>query len=382
VTRLPADNEGFVDYTDGGGSGPRVAVKDLIAVAGCRQTAGLACHAERRAREDADVVARFRGAGFQIVGTTHTDMAGFGTMTPQVPNPRFAGRAVGGSSGGAAAAVAAGAADLGIGTDTGGSIRIPAAYCGLWAFKASNGRVPMEGVIPLSTTFDALGLVADDAEMLGAGARVLLPDFARGAVSDPRVAIDGDALNALDPSIAPKFAEVAEALNAETFILPVVPYGQAARTHSLLVSAEAFAHYARDPAFLCGDFPDVVMEGMRQASEVPEGTIATARRRIASIASAADRAFDAAGIDVMIAPTLPMPPADRDAETVTVNGRNEPITNANIRLTFMANVAGLRVVVAPIGDLSVQFIGRRGHDERLLAHAGLLVARVNGSSLA
>ncbi len=370
----PVDRDGFVDTAAAPGPGPRLAVKDMIAVRGMLHTAGLAAHAARRATVDADVVARFRAAGYAIAGTTASDTAGFGTMTPAVANPRHEGRAVGGSSGGSAAAVASGAAELGLGTDTGGSVRIPAAYCDLWAFKASNGRVPMDGIIPLAATFDAPGLLARDVATLRAGAEVLLPDFAPATPGAPRLAIDGDAREAMDPALRPAFEAVAAALGARTVLAPPVPYMDAAFAHSTVFSAEAFATYRTDPAFADGSFPGEVMDAFVHAAAMAPREIADARAAVAAIAAAAERSFVESGVDVMIAPTLPIPPAPRYALQAVLKGTAIPITNANIRLTFRANVAGLPVVVAPVGALSIQFIGRRGSDEALLAHAADLVA--------
>ena len=371
----PADRDGFVDRVDTGGTGPRLAVKDMIAVKGRLQTAGLGAHATRRATVDADVVNRFAAAGYRVAGTTATDTAGFGTMTPEVANPRFPERAVGGSSGGAAAAVAAGAAEIGLGTDTGGSVRIPAAYCDLWAFKASNGRVPMAGVIPLAPTFDALGVIAASPDALCAAAAVLLPDFSPAApATPPRIAIDGDALAGLDPSLAPAFEAVAARLGATTAVEPPMRYLKAALAHAAIVAVEAHATYRSDAALADGDFPPDVMAALGQAAEMTQAEIAAAHATIRSIRAATERALAAANVDVMIAPTLPMSPAPRHATEAMVRGTLQPITNANIRLTFRANIAGLPVVVAPVQGMSLQFIGRGGTDEALLAHAVRLVS--------
>ncbi|MEM8663854.1 MAG: amidase family protein, partial [Pseudomonadota bacterium] len=148
----------------------RVAVKDMIAVAGMPQPAGFPGRDGMVAARDAAVVTLFRDAGHTIVGVTTTDAAGFGTMTNEVRHPRHPLRAVGGSSGGSAAAVAAGLADVGIGTDTGGSVRIPAAYCELYAFKPSRGRVSLEGVLPLSPTLDHVGVMAATPAILARAA--------------------------------------------------------------------------------------------------------------------------------------------------------------------------------------------------------------------
>src|SRR5579863_2193597 len=160
--------------SDGVLSGVDLCVKDNIAVKGQPFTAGHPLFAERRGQTTAPAVELLLQAGARLVGMTRTDSGGFGVTSPGVKNPVLPGRSVGGSSGGAAAAVAAGLADLGLGTDTGGSVRIPAACTGLFGFKPSLGRVPTEGVWPLAPSFDHVGLLSRELPVLCAAARVLL----------------------------------------------------------------------------------------------------------------------------------------------------------------------------------------------------------------
>ncbi|GAB5377886.1 MAG: amidase [Acuticoccus sp.] len=382
MKKAPPDATGFVARIAEPGEGPRVAVKDMIAVSGCLWTAGLAAHATRRATRDAAVVTRLRAAGYAIAGTTMTDNAGFGTMTEEVANPRFSDRAVGGSSGGAAAAVAAGAVELGLGTDTGGSIRIPAAYCGLWAFKASHGRLPMDGIIPLAPTFDAPGLLADGPGTLLQGAAALLEGAIPASAPAVRLGLDGDALRSADPAVLTPFAAIAARLGATATVAPVAPYLTSALAHAAVVSLEAAATYRDDPAWTSGDFEPDLLKVLEDAAESPPAAAVAARAEAAGFGAAYRQAMDAACVDIVLAPTLPMPPAARHDGTARIRDQDHPVTNANIRLTFMANLAGLPVVVAPIGALSVQFIGRPGTDEALLRHAATLAAEAEAGDAA
>ncbi len=152
--------------------GVPVAIKDIIDVAGLPTTAGSRVLAGNVAREDAALVAALRGAGAVILGKTNTHEFAYGVITPPTRNPWNLGRIPGGSSGGSAAALAAGLVPGAVGTDTAGSIRLPAALCGIVGLKPTYGRVSRHGVIPLSWSLDHAGpmtrSVADAALMLGA----------------------------------------------------------------------------------------------------------------------------------------------------------------------------------------------------------------------
>src|SRR6266851_5584479 len=141
-----------------------VAIKDLIAVKDVRTTAGSKVLAEHISQEDAMVVEQLRKSGAIIIGKTNTFEFAYGPYSPPTRNPWDLTRTTGGSSGGSAAAVAAGMCLGAIGTDTGGSIRIPSACCGITGLKPTYGRVSCYGVIPLSWTLDHVGPLGRSAE--------------------------------------------------------------------------------------------------------------------------------------------------------------------------------------------------------------------------
>ncbi|MFD0636555.1 amidase family protein [Catenulispora yoronensis] len=196
----PGVNDAFVGWIpvldaaeDRGGplGGVRLAVKDVLDVAGLPTGAGhprwLATH-DVPAR-DATAVARLRAAGATVVGKTHTDelaysLGGTSRHYGAAPNPAAPDRLTGGSSGGAASAVAGGLADLSLATDTAGSIRIPASYCGLYGLRPTHGRVPADGIVPLAPSFDVAGLLTRRLELLTVAAGVLL-DPAPGTAAPP-----------------------------------------------------------------------------------------------------------------------------------------------------------------------------------------------------
>jgi aspartyl-tRNA(Asn)/glutamyl-tRNA(Gln) amidotransferase subunit A len=162
--------------------GIALAVKDLLDTAGMTTTYGSAAFAEHVPKHDAEAVRRLAAVGYANVGKTNLHEFAYGTTSENphfgtVPNPLRTGRIAGGSSGGSAAALAARLADAALGTDSGGSIRIPAACCGIVGFKPTYGLVPIEGCFPLAASFDHVGPMARDVagceDMLSA----LVPTF-------------------------------------------------------------------------------------------------------------------------------------------------------------------------------------------------------------
>ncbi len=190
----------FVTRTDIGGHGPRVAIKDTIDMAGLPTRAGSRALASAApATSHAMVVERLIKAGYRIVGKTTMHELAFGTTginpwagTPV--NPRFPNHVPGGSSSGSAVAVADGLADVALGTDTGGSVRVPAACCEIIGLKPTFDRISREGVLPSSTSLDCVGVFALDMRQLVDCLRAIDPGF--GALP----AIDGVSISLLQVS--------------------------------------------------------------------------------------------------------------------------------------------------------------------------------------
>lgn len=162
-----ADLNAFISVSSEEGSGTVVAVKDLVDVAGMVTTAGGVILPREPATKDAPVVQRLRNQGCVVVGKTNLHEWAFGVTSTNphygaVRNPHDPNRVPGGSSGGSAVAVAAGMCDWAVGTDTGGSIRIPASFCGVVGFKPLLGSISTEGVVPLSVSLDTLGPLSPD----------------------------------------------------------------------------------------------------------------------------------------------------------------------------------------------------------------------------
>src|SRR5579862_2970631 len=170
------------------GQGPRLAVKDCIDVAGVPTTVGCPVVAEMAepAANDAAVVATARESGARIAGKTAlTELcwsaSGVNPWLGTPPNPLDPRRLPGGSSSGSAVAVATGEADVALGTDTGGSVRIPAACCGIAGLKTTWGRVPLDGVYPLAPSLDTVGPLGADVAAIELGMGLIEPGFAAGS---------------------------------------------------------------------------------------------------------------------------------------------------------------------------------------------------------
>src|SRR5205814_4879910 len=164
--------------------GRRLAVKDLFDTAGLRTTYGSAIFADHVPARTAEAVRLLEAAGYVNVGKANLHEFAYGVTSENphygaVPNPRAPGRTAGGSSGGSAAALAAGLADAALGSDSAGSIRIPAACCGVVGFKPSFGLVPIDGCFPLAPSFDHAGPMARDVAECVRMMDALLPGFER-----------------------------------------------------------------------------------------------------------------------------------------------------------------------------------------------------------
>lgn len=208
------------------GTGPldglTFVAKDLIDIAGAVTGGGNPDWraGQATAVRSAVVVERFLEAGAALVGKTVTDELAFSLEgenehygTPV--NPRCPERLPGGSSSGSAVAVAAGLADLGLGTDTGGSVRVPASFCGLAGWRPTQGRLPMQGVLPFAPSFDTVGLFARDASTLAAGASVLLAAPPRPATT-MRLLLASDAFVLAEPAAREPLRAAAARLGAAT----------------------------------------------------------------------------------------------------------------------------------------------------------------------
>ena len=352
-----------------GAPGRRLAVKDLFDTQGVRTTYGSAVFANHLPNRTAAAVLALERAGWANVGKSnlHEFAWGITSQNPHygdVPNPTFPGRTAGGSSGGSAAAIAVGEADLGLGTDSGGSIRIPAACCELAGFKPSFGLVPLDGCFPLAASFDHAGPLAPDV----AGCADAMQTLA-GIAPAPLDSLGDLALGVawLEHAAAEVRAGVEEAAarfpKRRELGLPL-PEGlfPAFQSEIAEVHRDLFARN-RDL------YGHNVATKIERALEVTEAEAETARAARERYRAEFEAALD--GLDVVIAPTLPILPPTSDRDELEVR---EEMT----LLTFPLNAVGAPALALPCGrsasglPVSAQLFARPGDDALVLAAGRLL----------
>jgi aspartyl-tRNA(Asn)/glutamyl-tRNA(Gln) amidotransferase subunit A len=358
----------------GGHRGPLhgipIGLKDVIDVQGTRTSLGSAFTPDGLATQDATVVRRLRQAGAVIVGKLNTQQFAYGatgeaSLHGPTRNPHDPDRISGGSSGGPAAAVAGGLVAGALGTDTGGSVRIPSALCGVVGLKPTAGRIGRGGVAPLSWTLDHVGpitrSVADNALLLGAlcgydpldaaSARRAPEDFTRdlsAGVRGLRIAVAEPCFAHLDPRVRDGVADALRVWRERgCTVRPVAIHGfeRIVTAQRTVLSVEAYAVLRRRYEERPEEFDPTVRQRLRDGAAVPGWQYAEARR---SRATATD-AFDAAltGADVLVAPMVPITaPLIGQRQTVDT-GISEPVQSALTRLSGATNFTGHPSLTVP-----------------------------------
>lgn len=398
--------------------GVPVAVKDNLVTNGVRTTCASILLETYIPPYDATVVSRLKAAGMPMLGKTNLDEFSMGSSTETsalgtTRNPWDLKRVPGGSSGGSAAAVAAGLAPLAIGSDTGGSIRQPAAFCGIVGIRPSYGRVPRQGAVALAPSMDQVGPMAQnvmDAALLlqviaghdpseGTSARVPVPDYTgalSGGVQGLRVGLvkeflEGDLAAEIDPEIRTSVEQAArdlEALGAQVvpISLPTLKYSMA--VYSILVAAEANSSMGRFDGVRYGrrvaDAPDVFTmykqsRGQGFGAEVKRrilfGTYVITGERYEQYYMKALRSrtlikqdMDQAltSCDVLLMPTTPEVAFELGADTSRQRAYLHDLC------TTASSLAGLPSVSLPVGlssgslPMAVQIVGRRFDEVQML----------------
>jgi aspartyl-tRNA(Asn)/glutamyl-tRNA(Gln) amidotransferase subunit A len=354
-----------------------VAVKDLVDTAGLRTTMGSRHFADHVPARDALVVARLRAAGAVIVGKTTTHELAYGPTGDRSANgpgrnPRDPSRMAGGSSAGSAAAVAAGIVPLAIGTDTGGSVRIPAALCGVAGLRPTSGTVPLDGVFPLSPSLDTVGPLAATVEDVALGRRALTgsPDEPPPSpATRPRIGlVDTTGLGGVDPAIATALHELKEGVRPLASVreapVPFPDAAELARVYATVQSFEAARIHADRIARAPELFDPEVLARLQAAAEVTEAEYARAARRLADVRAGAAARLD--GLDALLLPTVPILPPRLGAREGDFGGGWTSVRAALLAFTSPWSVLGLPALTLPGGG---QLVGRPDADEALLAVA-------------
>ncbi|WP_370290908.1 amidase [Nocardioides sp.] len=354
---------------DGPLTGHTVAVKDLFAVAGHPLGAGNPAWLAAAAPETqhAAAVATLLDAGAAVRGISRTDefaysLAGTNHHHGSPPNPRAPHRISGGSSSGSASAVALGHASIGLGTDTGGSVRVPAAYQGLFGIRTTHGAVSREGLLPLAPTFDTVGWLTRDAATLAAVGDVLLPD-APAAAATARLNVVPELMQLADSDVAATItAWLPERRRVGDHDLADLPAWREA-----FVVLQAWEAWQAHGAWLDGRLdtlgPDVRGRFERAATITAEA--ADAARR--TVEAARDEIRERIADDVWL---LPAAPTVAPLLTADVGAARE----RTLTLTCVAGIGGLPAVTVPLttaGGLpcGVCLVAAPGRDRELLALA-------------
>ena len=403
-TDIESDDSGPLD-------GQTVAVKDNISTKGVRTTCGSAMLEEYVPPYDATVVSKLKDAGATIVGKTNMDEFGMGTTTETsafgaTENPAAPGRVPGGSSGGSAAAVAAGEADLALGSDTGGSVRCPAAFCGVVGIKPTYGLVSRYGLVAYANSLEQIGPIAPTVESAAQLLEVIAgddshdattretdatyADAADGDVDGLTVGVPTELVDGADDAVVEQFEATLDSLceqGAETVEVSLPSVETAVQAYYVIAMSEASSNLARFDGVRYG--PDTEAEGNWNdsfAAVREEGFGEEVKRRIllgtyALSAGYHDKyykkaqdarawvrqdfaeAFESA--DVIASPTMPVPPFERGESL------DDPLqmylADAN---TVPANLANLPAISVPAGEteegpVGLQLVGE-AFDERTI----------------
>jgi len=383
-----------------------IGVKDIIAVKGVRTTAGSKVLADYVSQEDAMVVEQLRKKGAIVIGKTNTHEFAYGTYTPPTRNPWDHERIPGGSSGGSAVAVAMGMSLGAIGTDTGGSIRIPAACCGVTGLKPTYGRVSCHGVIPLSWSLDHVGPLARSAEDCAivfdaiAGYDPRDPNSISGPPSGPTASL----IAGPEGRDTLSLQGLALGVPQEAFFAPLDPEVRAAWQAALLVlreegaevvdvelplaAIEVYRTIQKPEASLAhmqkgwlserrDDYTALTLQRLLEGQQIPAVAYLHAlhQRRIFSNSMRTVLRQ----VDALVLPTLPIPAVlmKQANQEISIDGVAENATTALLRLTMPFNLAGLPAISLPCGfttnglPVGLQVAGRPFEESTVLriAHA-------------
>jgi AtzE family amidohydrolase len=389
--------DGLPPTGDGPLTGRPAAVKDLFDVAGVTTIAGSKLFSGRPpATADATAVRRLRAAGGRLIGCTNMDEFAYGFSTENshygpTRNPHDRNRIAGGSSGGSAAAVASGAVDVALGTDTNGSVRVPAALCGVFGLRPTYGRVPRTGTVGFSSSFDVVGPLARDVRTLAVTLDLLSgPDgvdpVATAATSPCAPAVDagidglviatagGELATGLEPAVAGAVQDVASALRARGAIdLPQVGLARAAAM--VITAVEGAEEHAETLRTAPESFDPRTRDRFLAGLGVPGIDYVRAQRFRRYWQRAVLSALDE--IDLLVLPTVPCLAPVIDQPLIEIDGVSMPPGAILGRLTQPFSFIGLPAISVPVVragclPVGVQLVAKPFDEAKLIAAAAWL----------
>lgn len=365
-----------------------VAVKDVIDTAGIRTTMASRLFADHIPERDAKVVDLLRKAGANIVGKTNAHEFSYGIRGDAgafgvVNNPHDAGRIAGGSSSGSAAAVAVGAVPLAVGTDTAGSVRLPAALCGVVGFKPSANAISTEGVFPLAPTFDTVGFFASSVQDIDEAMKLCAPGYLDSAAPAPAIQPRFIALDVLQPDSSP-FANaghelVAELMDAARRPMPAVNghVSDFIDLYNIVRSHEAYSVHKKFLHDRADQYQPDTLSRLQAGANIPRERVENAYAAI--IVARQHFAEEFQDNDILISPTVPI-------IAPKIHESSPEISNQLMSHCVVWNVLGWPAISIPLtvpGEFlpqSVQLIGKPGSDASLLRAAAEVHSKLQAAS--
>ncbi|MFZ4842644.1 AtzH-like domain-containing protein [Mycetocola saprophilus] len=363
-------------------AGERIAVKDLVAVAGQRIGAGVPAYLAEAENEiepaHAPALAALLEAGAEVTGIAQTDEFAYGltgTSGPHAPaaNPAAPGHLPGGSTSGPAVAVASGQVGIGLGTDTAGSIRVPAAYQGLWGLRTTHGLVSRAGVLPLAPSFDSVGWLTRSPELLRRVMEASVPGLSVEA-SEPEIVCLPDLLPGIDPDVLSAYHAALARLEAQGLtITELAPahLAEVPEVFRVVQAGEAHAAHGKWVAAHPGALDPAVAERFRAAANLDPAVLAAAMVRLPELRAHLNAAL---GERVVLLPTTPGPAPRVDADAAELNR----VRAHTLRLTTLASLTGRPALAFPVPrapgalPIGLSLIGPPGSEHTLLALAETL----------
>ena len=372
---LEADAEIHAGRWRGPLHGIPIGLKDLIDTAGVKTTCGSALFAERVPTEDAEVVRRLKNAGAVLIGKQNLQEFAWGGTSASsyfgpVHNPWDVDRIAGGSSGGSAAAVASGMCFAAIGTDTGGSVREPAAFCGIVGLKPTYGRVSLRGVFPLSQSLDHVGPLCRTVTDAGLVLQAIADDNGPAPTieSKPRIGIvrrpyfddlDIEVESAIEVAIKEISLLSSDIREVE---LPPAP--------AAVQGPEVYALHAKDFAATPERYGRWMQERLKQAQTIDSAAYVEALHELDRLRRSIDDVF--AEVDFLITPTTPVPPITIDE---ALNMSPDPAGELWLRNTRPFNAYAVPTISIPCGftraglPIGLQIAGPKFAEASLLSFA-------------